>query len=110
VGGTIISFNSWYAYGIQNYPFAYLPYPFLVWGSLRLGPRGAALGTCIVAAFSIASLLQGRGPFVTGGVERDSLMLIGTYVSILALTNLMLGAVANEARAALSAAMKHRAV
>src|SRR6185312_2440812 len=35
-GGTFLSFNSWYVQGIQNYPLAYLPYPFLVWAALRL--------------------------------------------------------------------------
>jgi PAS domain S-box-containing protein len=110
IGGTAISFNSWYAYGIQNYPFAYLPYPFLVWGALRFGQRGATAGTLIVTAFSISSLLQGRGPFVTGGVERDSLMLIGTYISILAVTNLMLAAAATERKVAEEAARKSEAM
>jgi hypothetical protein len=27
--GTLISFNSWFVYGIQNYPLAYLPFPFV---------------------------------------------------------------------------------
>src|SRR5260221_4510788 len=64
VGGTLISFNSWFVYGIQNYPLAYLPFPFLVWGSLRFGPRGAATGTLLVSILAIYSLLRGRGPFV----------------------------------------------
>ncbi len=37
IGGTVISFDSWFANGIQNYPLAYLPFPFLVWGALRFG-------------------------------------------------------------------------
>jgi integral membrane sensor domain MASE1 len=43
VGGTLFSFNSWFVYGIQNYPLAYLPFPFLVWGALRFGPRGPSI-------------------------------------------------------------------
>ncbi len=46
VGGTLVSFNSWFVYGIQNYPLAYLPFPFLVWGALRFGPRGATTERC----------------------------------------------------------------
>jgi len=53
VGGTLISFNSWFVYGIQNYPLAYLPFPFLVWGALRFGPRGATTGTLLVSALAI---------------------------------------------------------
>lgn len=119
IAGTAISFTSWYSYGIQNYPFAYLPYPFLVWGALRFGQRGATAGTLIVTAFAIFSHLQGRGPFVTGSTnmgmnlanaEGAGLMLIGTYISILAVTNLMLAAAATERKVAEEAAQKSEAM
>ncbi len=48
---------------------------------------------------SISSLIRGLGPFVTGD-ERDSLMLIGSYIGILAVTNLLLAAAACERRQA----------
>jgi PAS domain S-box-containing protein len=99
VGGTLFSFNSWFVYGIQNYPLAYLPFPFLVWGALRFGPRGATAGTLLVSALAIYSLLHARGPFVTN-TEKDSLMLIGSYIGILAVTNMLLAAAATERRAA----------
>ncbi len=99
VGGTLISFNSWFVYGIQSYPLAYLPSPFLVWGAFRFGQRGATAGTLLVSALAIYSLLQGTGPFVTN-TERDSLMLIGSYIGVLAVTNMLLAAVAAERRAA----------
>jgi PAS domain S-box-containing protein len=97
--GTLISFQSWFVYGIQNYPFAYLPFPFLVWGALRFGQRGATTGTLLVSVLAIYSLLQGRGPFVTA-TERDSLMLVGSYIGILAVTNMLLAAAATERRLA----------
>ncbi|HEX3855694.1 MAG TPA: MASE1 domain-containing protein [Verrucomicrobiae bacterium] len=99
VGGTLISFNSWFVYGIQNYPLAYLPFPFLVWGALRFGPRGATAGTLLVSSLAIYSLVRGTGPFVTIS-EKDSLMLIGSYIGILAVTNMLLAAAAAERRAA----------
>jgi PAS domain S-box-containing protein len=99
VAGTLISFNSWFVYGIQNYPLAYLPFPFLVWGALRFGQRGATTGTLLVSALAIYSLLRGTGPFVTNS-ETDSLMLIGSYIGILAVTNMLLAAAAAERRAA----------
>src|SRR5439155_8038405 len=95
IGGTLISFNSWFVYGIQNYPLAYLPFPFLVWGALRFGQRGATTGTLLVSAVAIYSLLQKRGPFVAGS-EKESLMLIGSYIGILAVTNMLLAAAATE--------------
>ena len=97
--GTLISFHSWFVYGIQNYPLAYLPFPFLVWASLRFGQRGAATGTLLVSALAIYSLLQDRGPFVAN-TEVNSLMLIGSYIGILAVTNMLLAAAAAERRQA----------
>ena len=99
VMGTLISFHSWFVYGIESYPLAYLPFPFLVWGALRFGQRGATSGTLLVSALAIHSLLGGWGPFVTT-VERDSLMLIGSYIGILAVTNMLLAAAAAERRKA----------
>jgi PAS domain S-box-containing protein len=97
--GTLISFHSWFVYGIQNYPLAYLPYPFLVWGALRFGQRGATTGTLLVSALAIHSLLSGRGPFLAAS-EPDSLMLIGSYIGVLAITNMLLAAAAAERRQA----------
>src|SRR5205085_51591 len=97
--GTLISFNSWFVYGIQNYPLAYLPFPFLIWGALRFGQRGATTGTLLVSALAIYSVLRGRGPFIAT-TEKESLMLIGSYVGILAVTNMLLAAVATERKRA----------
>jgi PAS domain S-box-containing protein len=97
--GTLISFHSWFVYGIESYPLAYLPFPFLVWGALRFGQRGATSGTLLVSALAIHSLLGGWGPFVMT-VERDSLMLVGSYIGILAVTNMLLAAAAAERRQA----------
>src|SRR5271170_332440 len=63
--GAMISFNSWFVYGIQNYALAYLPLPFLVWGALRFGQRGATAGTLLVSTLAIRSVLRGTGPFMT---------------------------------------------
>jgi len=96
---TLVSFQSWFVYGIQNYPLAYLPFPFLVWGALRFGQRGATSGTLLVSAVALHSLLNGGGPFLATG-ERVSLMLIGSYIGVLAVTNLLLAAAAAERRQA----------
>ncbi len=99
VAGTLISFHSWFVYGIGNYPLAYLPFPFLIWGALRFGQRGATTGTLLVSALAIHSLLRGSGPFLATS-ERDSLMLIGSYIGVLGVTNMLLAAAAAERRQA----------
>jgi PAS domain S-box-containing protein len=97
--GTLISFDTWYVYGLQEYPLAYLPYPFLVWFALRFGSRGAALGTLLVAVLATHSLLLGRGPFFTHNLA-DSLRFVGSYIAIIAASNLLLAAAAGERRKA----------
>ncbi len=99
VGGTLISFNSWFVYGIENYPLAYLPFPFLVWGALRFGQRGATAGTLLVSALAIHSLVRGSGPFLAH-TEKESLMLMGSYIGILAVSNMLLAAATAERCAA----------
>jgi PAS domain S-box-containing protein len=93
--GTDLSFNTWFVNGVGSYPLAYLPYPFLVWAALRFGQRGATTGTLIVAGWSIYELLHGRGPFWMGK-DQTSLMLIGSYIGVLAVGNLLLAAAAME--------------
>jgi hypothetical protein len=93
--GTDLSFNTWFVNGVGSYPLAYLPYPFLVWGALRFGQRGATTGTFVVAGWSIYELLHGRGPFWSGN-DQTSLMLIGCYIGVVAVGNLLLAATATE--------------
>ncbi|MBW8864362.1 MAG: MASE1 domain-containing protein [Verrucomicrobia bacterium] len=82
---------------LQPYPVTYLPYLFLVWSALRFGPRGAATGTLIVAGLATYSLWRHQGPFATGN-DMDSLRMLGTFFSLMAITTLLLGAAAMERR------------
>jgi two-component system cell cycle sensor histidine kinase/response regulator CckA len=93
--GTLLSFNSWFVDGVENYPLAFLPYPFLVWGALRFGQRGGTTGTFVVSGLAIYELLHHRGPFWLGN-DKSSLMLIGCYIGIVAVGNLLLASVAVE--------------
>ncbi|MEO6034060.1 MAG: response regulator, partial [Verrucomicrobiota bacterium] len=66
-------------------------------GALRFGQRGATTGTILVSSLAILALTQKRGPFVTDN-EQDSLVLIGSYLCVLAVTNMLLAAAATERR------------
>jgi PAS domain S-box-containing protein len=96
-GSAYVSFESWIDYGIHNYSLAYLPVPFLLWAAFRFGPRGAATGTLLITAQAAYSLLGETGPFLADDAA-DSLQLFGSYISILAATNLLLAALAAERR------------
>jgi PAS domain S-box-containing protein len=95
VAATVFSFESWYAHGITQYPLAFLPYPFVVWAALRFGVRGATLSTFVVAAASIHAVLGKRGPFVLDS-EVQTLLLVGSYIAVVAIANLLLAASAAE--------------
>ncbi|MEW6159811.1 MAG: ATP-binding protein, partial [Verrucomicrobiota bacterium] len=105
----MLSFNSWFFYGVANYPLAYLPYPFVVWSALRFGQRGATTGTLTISSIAIYTLLDERGPFVAS-TEKESLMLIGSYIGILAVTNMLLAAAAVERDKAEESARKSEAL
>jgi PAS domain S-box-containing protein len=102
--GMQLSFNSWFVYGVENYPLAYLPYPFLIWAALRFGLRGATTATFVVATLSIYQWLHQLGPFWAGaGHDHTSLMLIGCYIGVVAVGNILLAAAVLEREAALRA-------
>jgi hypothetical protein len=105
IAGTQTSFNSWFVHGVENYPLAFLPYPFLVWGALRFGQRGGTTGTFVVASLSIYELLHRRGPFWLGA-DKTSLMLIGCYIGVVAVGNLLLASAAVEREVAVRETIK----
>ena len=88
---TLISFYAGVEAGSQGYPLEYVPFPFLVWAALRFGQRGATTGTLLVSALAFHSQLSGRGPFAPGS-GREGLMLMGSYIGLVAVTNLLLAA------------------
>jgi PAS domain S-box-containing protein len=95
IAATVFSFESWYTQGITQYPLAFLPYPFVVWAALRFGVRGATLSTLVVATASIHAVLGKRGPFVLDS-EVQTLLLVGSYIAVVAIANLLLAASAAE--------------
>jgi PAS domain S-box-containing protein len=99
---TLIAIAVWFFYGIHNYPLAYLPVPFLLWGTFRFGPRGAATGTLVVTAQVFYILFQKHG---LAENDPDTLQSIGNYICILAVANLLLAAaVAGRRRAEINLA------
>ena len=38
IASTLVAFNTWFVYGIHNYPLVYLPVPFLLWGRIPVRP------------------------------------------------------------------------
>jgi len=75
--------------------YVYAVFPVVVWAALRLGPRGAATATAVVATLTIWYTLRGLGPFVAS-TPTENLALLQTFLGLMAVTGLMLAAVVTE--------------
>lgn len=81
----------------SHYPLIYLVFPFLVWAAGRFGPPGGTLLIVLISGFSTLSTARGLGPFSRESVH-ESILFLHTYLSLFAVTTLLLGAVLDEKR------------
>jgi diguanylate cyclase (GGDEF)-like protein len=98
-------FTAWIVFGgyfhseVKNYPLEYLCIPFLIWAAFRFGRRKAATATCVLAGIAIWGTLQGFGPFSRETLN-TSLLLVQSFVGIVAVTSLALAADVSERKRA----------
>jgi diguanylate cyclase (GGDEF)-like protein len=84
---------------LKNYPFEYLCVPFLIWAAFRFGRRKAATATFLLAAIATWGTVRGFGPFARDS-QNTSLLLMQTFMGIMAVTSLVLAAEVTEHRRA----------
>jgi two-component system, cell cycle sensor histidine kinase and response regulator CckA len=84
------------------FSYVYAIFPFVSWAALRFGSRGAATATLVVSSLAVWSTLNGLGPFV-GSTPTHNLALLQTFMGLLALTGLVLAALATERKVAVEA-------
>jgi PAS domain S-box-containing protein len=82
------------AYGLS---FAYVSFPFVFWASLRFGVHGAAVSSSLAALHATIGTLRGLGPFARDSPV-ESLFLLATFMGVMVVTGLLLGAVISERR------------
>jgi len=80
---------------VRNYPLEYLSIPFLIWAAFRFGRRKAATATCVLGGIAIWGTMQGFGPFSRETLN-TSLLLVQSFVGIVAVTSLALAAEVTE--------------
>ncbi|HET9386600.1 MAG TPA: MASE1 domain-containing protein [Gemmatimonadales bacterium] len=73
--------------------------PLLIWAGLRFGTQGASAATLLVSAVAIWSTALGHGPFIRPELH-DSLAVLQAFMSVVAVTFLVMGAVTAERRRA----------
>jgi signal transduction histidine kinase/ActR/RegA family two-component response regulator len=94
-----LTLSSWSVYPVVHAPLAFTLFPFLVWGALRFGPRGAAAATFLAVGIAFWATARGLSPFALGTVE-DRLMYLYSYAAISMVTSMLLAAVFAERRQA----------
>jgi PAS domain S-box-containing protein len=73
----------------------YLLFPVLVWAAMRFRQHGAATATFVASVMAVAGTVLGHGPFVREDLS-ESLLLLQTFMGIVAITALILAAAIAE--------------
>jgi PAS domain S-box-containing protein len=73
------------------HPLSLICFPFVIWGAVRFGPRGASLASVVAALVAVINTSLGIGPFA---LENHTLTLVYLYglAGAATVTGLMLGA------------------
>ena len=91
----------------SKYPLAYLPFPLLIWATLRFGLAGAMGAVLLVAGFATDGVIRDVGLFSQYGPGAAPLLL-WTYIASASLTVLLLAAMLAERRNAERRLSQHR--
>jgi signal transduction histidine kinase len=85
--------------GVFHQAMIYVIFPFVIWAAIRFGQRGATIAIFLVSGIAIWGTSQGMGPFSLES-KNDSLVLLQTFMAVVALTALILAAATIERRKA----------
>lgn len=88
----LVAFSGQTAFGLKNYPLTFLPFPLLIWASLRFGMTGASIGSLIVSSAAVAGTTGGVGPLVMESLLEE-VMIVWSYISLITVTTLFLSSV-----------------
>ena len=94
-----LAFLSWFVFAapdrteIAPFPLEYLPFPFIAWGALILGPPGAATAILLTTGFAYWGFIQNQGPFFHFSADPEfAILAVQTYICVLVVTALALAA------------------
>ena len=77
----------------------YLPLPFLLWATVRFGPRGTSTSLLLLMFLVIVGATRGAGPFVSGSSANNALS-IQWFLIVVSIPLMALAAVIEERRRA----------
>ncbi len=111
---TMLGFITWYVFsnqppvGILHQALLYVIFPFMIWGALRFGQRGASTAILLVSGIAIWGTANGMGPFALES-KNESLVLLQTFMGVVSLTMLILAAATVE-RSKVSESLHQRVI
>ncbi len=84
----------------EQVPLAYLPFPFLIWASLRFKNYGATLAIVFLSGIAVYRTIKGVGPFAVyleGKISlNNSLILLDIYIAVAMIISYVLVTVMRE--------------
>ena len=86
---------------LSDFPLRFSVYPFVIWIALRFTQRETATAIAIVSGIAVWATTHGLGPWNSGSLD-TRLLQLDSWMSVLAITGLVLGAAAAERRTARS--------
>ena len=94
---TLVAF-SWISF-LSSYPLRFSVYPFIIWAALRFRQRETATAIAAICGLAIFATSHDLGPWASGSLDAR-LIQLDSWMSVLAITGLVLGAITAERRAA----------
>lgn len=76
-------------------PLSYTIFPFVIWAALRFGQRGATTIAYVGTSIAVWGAANGSGPFFGKSIQ-ESLLLLQSFMGIVAITALILAAIITE--------------
>ena len=104
VGLTVFSGHYWQPDKTPS--LLYWPLPFLLWATVRFGPRGVSTALLLVMFLTIGGAIQGEGPFVANSSLANALS-IQWFLIVVSIPLMALAAVIEERRRAERAARQN---
>ena len=95
VGVGLVVFAGGFPSDIQNYPLEFLCVPFFLWAAFRFGRREVATALAVVSGIAVWGTMREVGPFARETTQ-ESLILVQSYISVIAVMFVVLAAVVAE--------------
>src|SRR5262249_47627108 len=84
---------------LSDFPLRFSVYPLVIWAALRFTQRETTATIAILSGLAIWATAHGLGPWNSGSLD-TRLLQLDSWMSVLVITGLVLGAAAAEARTA----------